>query len=139
MKPRIVQDTPYGDYRDNLETSQYTYKLDLSTILYNLTDEDCSFILSTLYKNILFGEDVEKGVIYNTVVGYDMFERRNDRMGRISMQDKEETLPVKCFLFSYSIKTKHFTLSLGYGKDRMEADASAVIMIYEYLLTTVSK
>ena len=135
MEPKIIQLDAYGDYRDNLKTSIYTYKLDFEKILYNLTTEDCSFILRTLYKNIVFSEDVETGNIYNTIEHYRIFERGTERWIRITMMDEKGELNRKSFQISFDTETKHLDIHIGGGSVHdLMSDASAVIMIYEHFL-----
>ncbi len=131
MKPRIVKLEPYGDYRDN-KTSNYKYKLDFEKILYNLSLEDCQFILSVLNKNIMFGEEIEnKSEIYNTFAVYSVYERGSERWVDISLKDTDGKLNWKSFRLSFDLESKHFNVGT---LETPKSDGSATIMIYEYFL-----
>jgi hypothetical protein len=123
MKPSIIVLKEYGDGRD-AKTSQYNYDLDFSKVLYNLTDEDCTFILNVILKNIMSDTETE----LNTIEVYDIFERGSNRIVRIIMKDINGNQNRKIFQIVYDIETKYLSITTNIG----ELNTAGAIMIYEY-------
>lgn len=128
MKPQIIKLEPYGDHRD-AKSLPYNYELDFSKIVYNLVVEDCSFILSVLFKNVLMGDDVATKNIYDTIAHYTVFERGTERWADVTMKNSEDKFKHISFCIRTDVETKMLFISTSHTN---HADASATIMIYEY-------
>ena len=133
MTPRIIKNEPYGDHRDAKSSKYADCKVDFEKVIYNLTEEDCAFILSVIHRNtwtpssISVDKEVEKGDRFTICKQYDVMERGSERWAMVAMGDKEDKYSPQAFRLFYDIESKQIFIDT-------HADASAVIMIYEYFL-----
>ena len=133
MKPTtVIKHKPYadGDTRGG-KTSHYMYTLDFKEKLYNLTIDDCIFILDVFHKNISsLGGNKINAQEYDKVVDYGLWERGTDIMVSIILK-KDDISKQQSFNITYDYETKHIRFDMGINN---LLDHSGVIMIYEYFL-----
>lgn len=130
MKPTVIQLDLYGDHRDN-KSGMYATTLDWKKVIHNLNVDDCLFILSLLYNNILFGEELAIGKSgLNTFASYYIWERGSEVWTIVGLKDVENKKNHKGFTMFYDTTTHQFRCSLG--ENHIHTDGSCYILIYEY-------
>lgn len=130
MKPTVIQLEPYGDHRDN-KSGMYAETLDWNKVMHNLNLEDCLFIISKLYNNILFGEKIASGELkYNAIASYRIMNRGSEMWADVMIKDEDGKLDWLSFRMFYDTTTHQF--SCGLGMNHIHTDGSCYILIYEY-------
>lgn len=130
MKPTVIQLDIYGDHRDN-KSGMYAATLEWEKIIHNLNLEDCLYILSLLYNNILLGEKIaNRETGHNAFATYTIWERGSEVWTMINLKDVENTIDQIGFSLRYDKITHQLSCSLGHN--HIHTDGSCYILIYEY-------
>jgi hypothetical protein len=128
QKVRICELEP-ASY-DPIPEPMYPKTLDWETIFYNITLEDCNYILRLLFKNLLSGDTIsENKSPFDEIVYYDIMIRSETIFLDITVRNSKNGNNQKFYLI-YNRVSDYFHVSLG--SSYPETKHTAVILIYEY-------